>query len=160
MKTKIILASFILVIILIIVGILFVSKSDSSCQTDSVTEMNIGEHKNLALHIHPNLKIIIDGKEQIIPANIGIGSNLMRPLHTHDSSGKIHIEALCQREFKLREFFEIWDKEFSNDCIFDYCVDNGSLKMYVNGKENLEFENYFMQDKDQIHIEYTSIAGE
>ena len=30
--------------------------------------------------------------------------------------------------------------------------------MYVNGEESFEFGKYFMQDEDDILIEYTSLA--
>ena len=56
----------------------------------------------------------------------------------------------------LGYFFKVWGKTFNKDCIFDYCTDKGTLKMFVNGKENFDFENYFMHDKDEILIEYIS----
>ena len=34
----------------------------NSCKTDPVTEINIGTHQNVKLHIHSELRIIIDNK--------------------------------------------------------------------------------------------------
>lgn len=132
------------------------SKGLENCQTIPAKEMNIEGHQNLALHIHSSLKITINEIQQEIPENIGLSPTLMRPIHTHDTSGYLHIESPCPRGFTLREFFEIWEKNFNNTCIFDYCTDKGELKMYVNNIENNEFENYIMKDKDEILIEYIS----
>lgn len=129
-----------------------------SCKTASAIEINIGGHTNLALHIHQDLKIVIDGKQQIIPANIGIAPNIMRPIHTHDKPGELHVEGPCKRDFNLGEFFKIWGREFNSQCIFDKCTDNGELKMYVNSLPNNEFENLILKDDDSILIEYKSIA--
>lgn len=43
-----------------------------SCTLDMYTQF----------HIHPHLSIIIDGVNQVVPANIGIDANCMHPLHT------------------------------------------------------------------------------
>ncbi|HJZ19115.1 MAG TPA: hypothetical protein VJ208_03350 [Candidatus Nanoarchaeia archaeon] len=123
------------------------------------SEINIGSHQNIALHIHSDLSIFINGEEFFIPANIGIGSDYMRPLHTHDSSGEIHIEGPYARDFTLGEFFGVWDKVFNSSCILDYCAENekaGELKMYVNSRESFEFENHVLKDGNEIKIEYKS----
>ncbi len=130
-------------------------KGFENCETMPAKEMNIREHNNLALHIHPNLKIIINGIQQEIPGNIGLSTKIMRPIHTHDTQGYLHIESPCLREFYLWEFFEIWEKNFNSTCIFDYCTNKISrLKMYVNGQENFEFENLVLRDADVIEIKY------
>jgi len=33
--------------------------------------------------------------------------------------------------------------------------EDGTLKMFVNGKENFEYENYIPKDKDDIRIEFS-----
>ena len=113
------------------------------------------------IHWHPHLRIVIDGREQIIPKDIGITSTVHYPLHTHETDGVLHLENNnpTARTMILGYFFELWSKTFNKDCIFDYCTDKGTLKMLVNGKENTEYGNYFMQDRDEILIEYTSTAS-
>ena len=128
------------------------------CKIAPVTEIDIGGHTNLALHNHADLEMIIDGKAQIIPANIGILPGVMRPIHTHDAGGELHMEGPCKRDFKLGDFFAIWGKKFNSQCIFDKCTDSGALKMTVNGFDNKEFENYILKDDDDIVIEYNSKA--
>lgn len=127
-----------------------------SCKTAPVTEIDIGGHTNLKLHIHANLKILIDGKEQLVPTNVGISQGVMRPLHTHDTNGEIHMEGPCARDFTLGEFFQIWGREFSSQCIFDKCTNVGELKFFVNGVPNNEFENYVLRDGDAVRIEFSS----
>lgn len=109
------------------------------------------------IHWHPVLTIKINGEQQIIPANIGIGPTIHQPVHTHDSTGTIHLEnnRPTAENMKLGFFFQVWAKKFNKDCIFEFCnTADKKVKFTVNGKENADFENYFMQDKDQILIEY------
>lgn len=109
------------------------------------------------LHWHPELTITIKGVHQTIPANIGIGA-AHKPIHTHDDTGVIHLEfegRVTKDDIRLSEFFKIWGKRFSSTCIFDYCNGaDGSIKMFVNGKENSQFDQYEMHDKDRIEIRY------
>lgn len=109
------------------------------------------------IHWHPELSITIKGQEQEIPANLGIGIR-HEPIHTHDSSGVLHLERqglIREKDIKLARFFEIWGKQFNSDCIFDSCNGPaGTVKMFVNSQENTEFENYQMKDGDKIEIRY------
>ena len=107
-------------------------------------------------HWHANLSINILGEVKDIPAGIGLEKLPHNPLHTHDRDNVIHLEfsgLVKKDDIKLGRFFEVWDKNFDKDCILDKCNGpDGQLKMTVNGKENLEFENYIMHDKDKIEI--------
>ncbi len=126
-----------------------------SCTTQPAVEINIGGHQNIALHWHAKLDIIIDGEPISIPGNIGVGTSYMRPIHTHDSSGELHIEGPCQRDFTLGDFFDIWEKTFNEECILDSCVDeNHTLTLYVNGVESNEFENLVLRDDQEIQLIY------
>lgn len=111
-------------------------------------------------HIHPHLKIIINGTEQIIPANIGITLACMHPIHTHDASGTLHVESPEQRDFTLGDFFAVWQKPFSHDQILGYKADGGhEIVMTVDGQPSSRFENLVFKDKEEIVIEYRSIGG-
>lgn len=62
----------------------------------------------LGVHIHPYLSIVIEGSNVTIPADIGITS-CNEPLHTHDTSGIIHLEASsASTQYTLGDFFQIW----------------------------------------------------
>lgn len=109
------------------------------------------------IHWHPELVIFIKGEKQEIPTNLGLGA-VHQPIHTHDSTGVLHLEmqGLVKKEdTELGQFFKIWGKQFSANCILDFCNSEGEkVKMSVNGQENIEFENYLMRDKDKIEIRY------
>ena len=151
-------AIFVLVFGLIIFGIVILILSVNNKTIVDGSALNFSAPTE-AIHWHPTLTIKINGKTQDIPQNIGMGSTHF-PIHTHEdiNAGVIHMEndRPTRKTVVLGYFFEIWGKKFSESCIFEYCTDKGELKMYVNGKENFEFEKYFMQDKDKIVIEFTS----
>ena len=109
------------------------------------------------IHWHPVLTIKINGQQQIIPENIGIGSSIHQPIHTHDTSGTLHMEndRPTADNMKLGFFFQIWNKKFNSQCIFDNCnTADKKVRFTVNGKENMDFENYIMADGDKMVIEY------
>jgi hypothetical protein len=110
------------------------------------------------LHWHSELRIFVKGKEQDLPANIGVGL-VHNPIHTHERGGPIHLEfqrgLVTIGDLRLREFFKAWGKRFDRDCIFEYCnAPEGAVRMFVNGNENQEFERYVMKDGDKIEIAY------
>lgn len=162
----------VLVILLGLVGWGVIS-SGSDGQGQETYTIPLGDTSHIppgAVHWHPHLTIVIDGIEQPIPVGIGvtIGKRVdthlsgmgMSPTHTHESDGTIHLEnnnpSSKPATTTLGYFFYVWEKQLTKDCIFEYCTDEGTLKMYVNGKENTEFDGYLMKDKDDIRIEYTS----
>ena len=103
------------------------------------------------LHWHAHLSIVISGKEESIPADIGVtgktgaGGDPIE-LHTHDTSGVIHaeFEGLVKKDqLQLKNFFKLWKKDFSKDSILGNKAGDGhTIKMLVNGQPNEEFENY------------------
>ena len=70
-------------------------------------------------HIHAHLDVVVDGHPVQLPAGIGIDPvhRAISPLHTHDTSGVIHIESPVQRQFSLGEFFSEWTVSLSADNI-------------------------------------------
>ncbi len=116
-----------------------------TCTTDMATQF----------HIHPILKIVINGEPQEIPTNIGVTPTCMTSLHTHDNSGKIHTESPEKRDFNLGDFFAVWKKTFTKDQILDSKVDDKNIiRLTVNGKEVQDYENTILTDKDEIIISY------
>ena len=94
-------------------------------------------------HVHSHLDIIINGVNFLVPSQIGIPSNCFYWLHTHDESGKVHIEAPMLRDFTLGQFFDIWNKKFNNDQIFNYVANaNNPLHVYINGTKVPDGTNY------------------
>src|SRR5207245_10165469 len=71
-------------------------------------------------HVHPYLRIVINGQNITIPAAIGIvnpqtqngiaaGGTCFEPMHTHDASGIIHIESPGNANYTLSNFFQVWN---------------------------------------------------
>ncbi len=109
------------------------------------------------MHWHPELHIFIDGEEQELPSNIGtIGGH--KPIHTHDDADKglLHMEfegKVTKDMIRIKEFFKIWNKDINTAF--------GKLdKMTVNNKDNLDKENYVMQNGDIINLYYISEVSE
>ena len=102
----------------------------------------IGLPSNLSMegqviHIHQHLDIAVNGQAVEVPANIGInqGAGFISPVHTHDTSGVIHVESPSFQTFTLGQFFDVWGVRFSQDCIGGYCAGGGNvLQVYSNGK--------------------------
>jgi hypothetical protein len=70
-----------------------------------------------AYHWHTHLNITSGGNLVTIPADIGISFTCMQVLHTHDTSGLIHIEPdtpAQARIYTLGEFFAVWGKPFGS----------------------------------------------
>jgi hypothetical protein len=66
----------------------------------------------------------------------------MAPLHTHDSSGTIHVESLINRNYTLGEFLNIWGIDLNNKVI----------KVTADGKLVSDFRNHVLKDKEQINL--------
>ena len=124
----------------LLVGAVWWSKSLQSNDPDTISRTGI--------HWHPELAIYVKGEKQEIPVNLGIGA-VHNPMHTHDSSGIIHLEfqgVVRKDDLKLDSFFGLWGKDF---------IEFGSsVQMTVNGAENVEFQNYVMKDGDKIELRY------
>jgi hypothetical protein len=125
-------------------------------------EYCLDSHNSIAMHIHPNLTIIIDGEQVEIPENAGIYTetcpNAMHITHTHDNSGKLHVENYTSEEVPLEVFFDVWGKHFDETGIFDHR--GGIVEMTVNGTISQDYQNLILEDKQNIVIVYTSTQGE
>ena len=64
-------------------------------------------------HEHAHLTIVIRGQLRSVPAFIGITATQICWLHTHDTSGIIHIEAGDNRTLTLGDFFAVWRQPLS-----------------------------------------------
>lgn len=107
------------------------------------------------IHWHASLEVAAKGERQKIPAGIGLGT-VHLPVHTHEEDNIIHLEfpsSVRENDIRLKRFFNIWGEQFSGSCILEFCNgEDGTVKMFVNGEPNDEFENYILRDGDQIKI--------
>ena len=87
-------------------------------------------------HIHAHLDVLVDGKPVPVPADLGVDTRrgTMSPLHTHDDSGVIHVEAPVKRQFSLGEVFSEWQVSLSADNIGALRAADGKVvRVFVNG---------------------------
>lgn len=118
----------------------------------------ISDTSPLLEHIHPHLTIIIDGVQQTIPANIGIVPGGGLPLHTHDTSGRIHVESTRVLPFRLNDFFTVWGQTFNQKSILGHKADKThKITMTVNGRPSRAFGSLLLQDGQEIVIQFTTI---
>jgi hypothetical protein len=104
----------------------------------------------LFYHSHPNLTVNINGANIPLPAS-SFDPSCPQPLHTHDSSGVIHVETDVDRDYTLGDWFLLWG-HYQNDAnyaifnatqVFNHKADaTHSLTMTVNGVRNYSFQNY------------------
>jgi len=70
-------------------------------------------------HVHTHVSIILDGTALAFPNNVGRVSQTPNacfyPIHTHDMSGKIHVEAPAPGTFTLGQLFAIWGQPLQTD---------------------------------------------
>ena len=104
-------------IVAIIVGIGIYAAMTPHPGVRAIDGIGCNPMEQAAFHVHSHLDIIINGVNFLVPSQIGIPSNCFYWLHTHDESGKIHIEAPMLRDFTLGQLFDIWNKKLSNDQI-------------------------------------------
>jgi hypothetical protein len=89
------------------------------------------------LHIHQHLDVFVDGRRVVVPADIGIDPQLqfISPLHTHDTSGVLHVESPTETTFRLGQFFDVWGVPLSARQIGGLRVGSGRvLRAWVNGR--------------------------
>jgi hypothetical protein len=92
--------------------------------------------EQLAYHIHQNLQVYVDGRLEPVPTGLGaLSSTGLAEIHTHDSSGTIHVEAGATRNYDLQDVFDVWGVLFTKDQIGEYKVDaDNKIRIYVDGQ--------------------------
>ncbi|MFZ3571104.1 hypothetical protein ACOKM5_29675 [Streptomyces sp. BH097] len=70
------------------------------------------DSEKLTMHIHPHLTVYAGGRQVTVPADIGIDRSgeqpRFSPLHTHDTSGTVHVESAQWKDFTLGQFLTEW----------------------------------------------------
>ena len=130
---------------------------DTSAEMHPLGEECLNTH-DVAMHFHPNLIIIIDGEQIVIPTDTGIDTETcpgaMHMTHTHDDTGKIHVEGHQVVDVPLEVFFDVWGVHFDETGIFDYR--GGNITMTVDGVESDQYQNLLLEDRQEIIITYES----
>lgn len=85
------------------------------------------------LHRHEHLDLYVNGRAVTIPAFVGIDqeAGFLTELHTHDTSGIVHVESPVRRSFTLGQFFCEWGVKLNAQCVGPY---QGQLAWWVDGR--------------------------
>jgi hypothetical protein len=110
--------------------------------------LTLTPEETLTVHYHAHLDVIVDGSAVVVPAGLGInagpngalpehGSPGIAPLHTHDTSGILHIEAAQNDRFTLGQVFTEWGVAFSAGRVGAYATGDSAgrtVDVYANGE--------------------------
>jgi hypothetical protein len=125
-----------LVLVALFFIVFYFANQGTATKKVGYVQCNPGEQ--LQTHYHAHLTIIQDGQERPIPANIGITDSCLYWLHTHDTSGIVHVEAPANQAnhtFTLGDFFDVWGQPLDSTHVATLTVGAGqSLVAYVDGK--------------------------
>lgn len=108
-------------------------------------------------HFHPMLRLYANGKALTVPADIGIDPHRdgmqMAGLHTHDTSGTIHVEGV--KKATLGQLFEIWGVAFSHQRLGPYRrTATNAVRMWVDGKPSTAFQRLGLRDGQRIVVSF------
>ena len=116
-----------------------------------IDDVQCNSMEQAVFHIHAHLDIFSDGQQNDVPSGIGIPGNCFYWLHTHDTSGIIHIEAPVQKIFTLGQFINIWEKSAVDK------MPAGTPTAYVNGKQaSGSYKDIPLVAHDEIVLVYGS----
>jgi hypothetical protein len=91
--------------------------------------------EQLVFHIHAHIQVYVNGEQRLIPPSIGFGSHdgsfCISWLHTHDTSGVVHIESPVQRVYTLGDFFDVWGVTLTSGQV---ASETGTITAYLNGE--------------------------
>ena len=77
-------------------------------------------------------------------------------MHTHASSGIVHIESDRRGRYTLGQLFDEWGVRFDRSCVGGYCATaTNPLKVFVNGKRFLgDPNNIVLKNHQEFAIVY------
>jgi len=106
-------------------------------------------------HVHSHLSIFLNGEALAVPGDVGIvqtgaGTECFYSLHTHDKSGKLHVEAAAAGTFTLGQFFAIWGEPLDTTNIAGltgmpvvvYVTDDGVVTKATGDWHDIELKSH------------------
>jgi len=99
--------------------------------------LNMSTMEGVAQHFHTHLDVFVGLERVEVPAELGIdpATGLMADLHTHDTSGVLHVEShAADTRFVLGQLFAMWDVRLDETHLGGLTPDAGhTFRTYVNG---------------------------
>ena len=104
-----------------------------------------------AFHLHPHLKVTVDGTEELLPANVGIYENCTQELHTHEEDGIIHVESDIDKGYTFQNFLNV----------MGFSIEQSGFitRLTVNGEFHENDTNFKLEDGQEILLEFISIPS-
>lgn len=134
-----------------------ISPTGSSQMAPPVNNVQCNVNEQLAFHIHMHLSTYINGQNVALPAQIGITNTCFYWLHTHDTTGIIHIESPVQDKFTLGTFLQLWREQFSQLQYPNQLSSTEGWKVYIDGKPyNGDFNQIELKAHQLITLAYNS----
>ncbi len=125
-------------------------------------ELGLPPVGNEKFHIHAALHIYKQGLLLPVAALIGLepSKGIETSLHTHDSTGIIHMETVHPFRFTLGDFFKVWGVKLGPEQVGGLTGLGGDkLHFYVNGHTLTDPAAYVMHNGDNISIGYGEDAS-
>lgn len=160
------------VAVIVAVGLVayFFISGQSNSSTQAIVDPNFqpvdgvycDANEQLSYHIHVLLTIYINGQQVSVPQGVGIAPgtspSCLYWLHTHDTSGVVHIESPTTKIYTLQNFVDIWQTFQAQQISFPTQLASSSgWTIYVNGKVVTGgFKNIGLNSHDLITIMYNS----
>jgi hypothetical protein len=138
----------------------------------------------LVRHDHVHLDVIVDGRKVTVPPGIGLVEPVDHgpckpptpsvsecssgdyftafvansPLHTHSSSGIVHIEPDRPGRYTLGQFFDEWGVRLTQTCLGGYCAGGGKeLAVFVDGhRANGPLPRVALRNRQEIAVVFGS----
>ena len=120
--------------------------SSSSGVGQTIDGVQCQTSEQAVYHIHAHLAIFANGQPRTVPLGIGIpnpqtdnsggspfavSGTCFYWLHSHDTTGIMHVESPDQRVYTLGNWFDIWGEKLNASQVGS---DTGTVTAYVNGQ--------------------------
>jgi hypothetical protein len=126
------------VLVAIVIAYRVASSPGSGVNGQTIANIECNNGEQLAVHYHAHLQILYHGQPVTVPQQLGITGTCIYWLHSHDTTGVIHIEAprtSATRQFTLGDFFRIWNQPLSSSQVATFKASGGDqVKTWVNGQ--------------------------
>lgn len=105
-------------------------------------------------HVHSHLSIFLNGEALAVPGHVGIvessSADCFYSIHTHEMSGKLHVEAAAPGTFTLGQFFALWGQPLGDTNVAGlvgmpvvvYVTDNGVVTEASGDWHDIELKSH------------------
>ena len=112
-------------------------------------------------HFHVHVDVIANGQPVLVPGNVGVevSSGAMTDLHTHDTSGVVHVEAMGKRAYTLGQLFTEWGITLDETHLGPHTVDaSHPLAVYVDGHRVQRPADLVLKNHQAIAVVYGALG--